>query len=72
MGDISLVLPKDPDINLTANTKIGDIHVNKGFIKSLSSLNNIKNDNNELTIKNKTGKANINIRSDSSGDIKIK
>lgn len=71
MGDISLTLPKDPDINLTANTKIGDIHVNKGFIKSLSSYN-IKNNNNELTLKNKKGKANITIKSDSSGDIKIK
>jgi len=71
MGDISLTLPKDPDINLTANTKIGDIHVNKGFIKSLSSYN-IKNSNNELIIKNKKGKANININSNSSGDITIK
>ena len=71
MGDISLALPKDPDINLTANTKIGDIHVNKGFIKSLSSYN-IKNSNNELIIKNKKGKANININSNSSGDITIK
>ena len=71
IGDISLTLPKNPDINLTANTKIGDIHVNKGFIKSLSSYN-IKNSNNELIIKNKKGKANININSNSSGDIKIK
>ena len=71
IGDISLTLPKNPDINLTENSKIGDIHVNKGFIKSLISYN-IKNSNNELIIKNKKGKANININSNSSGDIKIK